>query len=69
MEAVCSSKTSVESQRTTRRYIPEDGTLHNHGCENLKSYIGFHSFPQSLREKAEIVPQIRLHSSIQPLEV
>jgi hypothetical protein len=23
----------------TWRYIPEDGTLHNHGCENLKSYI------------------------------
>jgi hypothetical protein len=20
-------------------YIPEDGTLHNHHCENLKSYI------------------------------
>jgi hypothetical protein len=25
--------------RTTRRYIPEDGTLHNHRFENLKSYI------------------------------
>jgi hypothetical protein len=23
---------------TTWRYIPEDGTLHNHRCENLKSY-------------------------------
>jgi hypothetical protein len=23
---------------TKRRYIPEDGTLHNHRCENLKSY-------------------------------
>jgi hypothetical protein len=22
----------------TRRYIPEDDTLHNHRCENLKSY-------------------------------
>jgi hypothetical protein len=27
MEAVCSSETSVDSQRTTGRYIPEDGTL------------------------------------------
>jgi hypothetical protein len=39
MEAVCSSETSVDIQRITRRYIPEDGTLHNHRCENLKSYI------------------------------
>jgi hypothetical protein len=39
MEAKCSSETSVDIQRTTRRYIPEDGTLHNHRCENLKSYI------------------------------
>jgi hypothetical protein len=38
MEAICSSETSVESQQTTRRHIPEDDTLHNHLCENLKSY-------------------------------
>jgi hypothetical protein len=29
MVAVCSSETSADTQRTTRRYIPEDGTLHN----------------------------------------
>jgi hypothetical protein len=28
----------VETQWTTRRYIPEDGTLRNHCCENLKFY-------------------------------
>jgi hypothetical protein len=38
MEATCSSQTSVDFQRTTRRYIPEDRTLHNHRCENLKYY-------------------------------
>jgi hypothetical protein len=38
MEAICSSETSVGSQWTTRRYIPEDGTIHNHRIENLKSY-------------------------------
>jgi hypothetical protein len=38
MEAACSSETSVDTQRTTRRYIPEDRTLHNHRYENLKSY-------------------------------
>jgi hypothetical protein len=38
MEAMCSSETSVETQRTTRRYIPEYSTLHNDRCKNLKSY-------------------------------
>jgi hypothetical protein len=27
MEAICSSEMSVDTQRTARRYIPEDGTL------------------------------------------
>jgi hypothetical protein len=40
MEATCSSETSTDFQRTTRRYIPEDSiTLQNHRCENLKSYM------------------------------
>jgi hypothetical protein len=34
-----SSETSGTSQRTTRRHIPEEDTLQNHRCENLKSYI------------------------------
>jgi hypothetical protein len=38
MEAISSSETSGATQRTTRRHIPEDDTLHNHRCENLKSY-------------------------------
>jgi hypothetical protein len=38
MEATCSSETSVDFQPTTRRYIPEDRTLHNHRCENDRSY-------------------------------
>jgi hypothetical protein len=38
MEAICSSETSVATQRTTRRHIPEDDTLYNHRCEYLKSY-------------------------------
>jgi hypothetical protein len=38
MEAICFSETSVVTQRTTRRYIPEVDTLRNHRCENLKSY-------------------------------
>jgi hypothetical protein len=38
MEATCSSETSVATQQTTRRHIPEDDTLHNDSYENLKSY-------------------------------
>jgi hypothetical protein len=37
MRTTCSSETLVDSQRTTRPYIPEDTTLHNHCCENLRS--------------------------------
>jgi hypothetical protein len=31
-------------QRTTHRYIPEDNTLHDHRCENLKSYKAYINF-------------------------
>jgi hypothetical protein len=33
---------------TTRRYIPKDRILHNHRCENLKSYIIFMRFKVEL---------------------
>lgn len=29
----------VDFQGTTKRYNPEDGVLHNHHSDNLKSYI------------------------------
>jgi hypothetical protein len=51
MEAIYSSEMSVEFQRTTRRYIPEARTLHNHHCENLEFYkdIFFFSVTTTLR--------------------
>jgi hypothetical protein len=55
MEAMSSSETSVVTQQPTRRHIPENDSLHNHRCENLKSYtipvhinIILSSFTQSL---------------------
>jgi hypothetical protein len=39
MEATFSCETSVDFQRTTGRYFPEDRMLYNHRCENLRSYI------------------------------
>jgi hypothetical protein len=38
MEATRSSETSVLTNNT-RRKIPEDGLLHSHRRENLKSYL------------------------------
>jgi hypothetical protein len=38
MEAIRFSETSVHTG-STQRHIPEDGILHSHRCENLKSYV------------------------------
>jgi hypothetical protein len=38
MEAVHTSETSVNTNLTTRRYIPEDSKLHTYRRENLKSH-------------------------------
>jgi hypothetical protein len=39
------SSWDVVFQRTTQHYIPEDRTLHNHQCENLKSYTAYCQLP------------------------
>jgi hypothetical protein len=62
MEAPCSSETLVDSQRTIRRYIPEDITLYNHRRENLKYYIiVFATFNIQLISRRPIKPQCLLY--------
>jgi hypothetical protein len=41
MEATCSSETSVDFQRTTRRYVPEDRTLQYFTLSNELNEINF----------------------------
>jgi hypothetical protein len=58
MEVTCSSETSVDFQRTTQRYIPKDRNIHNHRCEDFKSYIlteDFGGFLESLQANAGIL--------------
>jgi hypothetical protein len=54
MEKICSSETSVDFQRPTRRYIPEYSILHSHLCENLKSYITGISYYDGIRNQYRI---------------
>jgi hypothetical protein len=50
MEAICSSETSVETQRITWHYIPEDATLCGHypvSCFYFKQRFGGCTLPPS----------------------
>jgi hypothetical protein len=60
MEATCSFEIFVDFQRTTRRYIPEDITLHNHLYENLKCLKNVNlnfAFNRVLLDKRKILVQ------------
>jgi hypothetical protein len=39
MNRLVTDRRGKSNQSVTRPHIPEDDTLHNHRCENLKSYI------------------------------
>jgi hypothetical protein len=39
LEAKCFSEMSFDFQRTTERFVQEDRALHDHSCENLRSYM------------------------------
>jgi hypothetical protein len=57
MEAICSSETSVDFQRTTRHYNPEASILHNLRCENLKSCTIF----QTMQLQQNALFAIKMH--------
>jgi hypothetical protein len=54
--AIRSSETSGYTS-STRRNIPEDGILHSHRRENLKSYVIFSGCEQSLVQSCEQVSE------------
>jgi hypothetical protein len=71
MEAIRSSRTSVHT-RSTLRHIPEDGVLHSHCCENLKSYNArYHSttlnkFLSTSSKKTEITDWLKKNITVDP---
>jgi hypothetical protein len=58
MEETHSSETSMYFQQTTRRYIPEDRTRHNHRCENLKFYKDIVTCQRIARQRLDKQPAI-----------
>jgi hypothetical protein len=66
MEAICSSETSVETRRTTRRHIPKDDTYYHHRCENLKSYMMIKLFVRKEQVTAEEVGLLGVKFGILP---
>jgi hypothetical protein len=56
------SETSVDFQRAMRYFIPDDGTLQNHGCANAADLTeGFRGFSQSLQATSGIVSELDLN--------
>jgi hypothetical protein len=49
----CSSEMLVDFQQTTKSYIPGGRSLHDHHCENLKSYI-LRSCLENVRNKRSV---------------
>jgi hypothetical protein len=60
IEAICSSETSVDFERTTLRYIPEDSALRNViSQENVEVIILLINFDLSIAEKDQVYSRDR----------
>jgi hypothetical protein len=73
MEVIHSSETSVDFERTTLRYIPEDRTLHNHS-ENLRfcldcCIVGRDAVQSAWRWRRQITPSSWPQHRLSPLSV
>jgi glycine cleavage system H lipoate-binding protein len=57
MKGICSSESSVDLQRTTRLYIPEDGSVRNNGSlcvrTGMSSHICEERFDLQIIEQSE----------------
>jgi hypothetical protein len=67
MEAICPSETSVESQQTTRRHVPEDDILYVYTVHRLLPYhpnpnpINIGCFKKSFTTLKEYINLFRGH--------
>jgi hypothetical protein len=52
-----SSAMSDDFHQTARHFVPEDRTLRNHRCGNLKSYKGDEIFDDEVQEEEYLEPQ------------
>jgi hypothetical protein len=74
MEAICSSEKSVDFQRTTRRYIPEDGTLllfcllsHYLTSDSVK--LPLHLSARYVYVTLQVLPHAVIKTSVQVLSI
>jgi hypothetical protein len=58
----CSSEALIH-RRSTRRHIPEDGILHSHRRENLKSHLSW------VLKKEELILNFKTMSSLNVLKI
>jgi hypothetical protein len=60
MEAVCSSETLVDFQRTTRRYAPEGGTLQDE-IKSREAFLRWETLPSAYDVLVEVLGGTRAH--------
>jgi hypothetical protein len=62
LEAICSSETSVATQQTTRRHIPEEDTLHN--LTSYKLRMNRDTKTDAAGTWPVLLPKVGIHSCV-----